>query len=52
MGDLLVLRFRGGLFRHVEAAPGTALIAILIAMPHEVKCLMSYIRVEKQKRSR
>jgi hypothetical protein len=48
MGDLLVLRFRGGLFRHVEAVPGTALIAILIAMPDEVKCLMSYIRVERQ----
>ncbi|AOK61122.1 hypothetical protein WL71_20120 [Burkholderia ubonensis] len=49
MGDLLMLSFRGRPFRHAEAVPGTALtIAILIAISRNVKCLMSYIRVERR----
>ncbi|WP_157646173.1 hypothetical protein [Burkholderia ubonensis] len=49
MGDLLMLSFRGRPFRHAEAVPGTALtIAILIAISRNVKCLMSYIRVDEE----
>ncbi|WP_198359969.1 hypothetical protein [Burkholderia ubonensis] len=49
MGDLLMLSFRGRPFRHAEAVPGTALtIAILIAISRNVKCLMSYIRLERR----
>jgi hypothetical protein len=51
MGDLLILRFRGRLFGHSETVPGTALIAILMAIPYSVKCLMSYIRVEAHAKS-
>ncbi|CAG9269348.1 hypothetical protein BCEP4_550021 [Burkholderia cepacia] len=40
------MRLRGRPCRHSGAVPGTALSGILISMICNVKCLMSYIRVE------
>jgi hypothetical protein len=41
------IAFQREAFQAFETAPGTALSAILIAIPCKVKCLMSYIRAEK-----
>ncbi|MDH6146656.1 MULTISPECIES: hypothetical protein [Paraburkholderia] len=48
MGDLLVFAFQGKAFKALQAVPGTASIAILIAIPTQGQ--MSYVLYKSQLR--